>query len=274
MKKAAMIAGAVLFLFTAIANAQTDTLPAKQPDPVTDTVPIQQPTEPAVQSTEPTQPTQTEQPATEQPAQPAKKDQWNNADPEKYKLLPMPEALTTEKIFPVIGKYTLTDKDGATTEATVTLDESNKGIVWVEGLPQGKIKAYLRKSPGIYKIPVQKLDEGEVAVETEETDAKTAKASKKAKAEKAAKELPEGVLIFDKDNNMLDVCIGCPYNAEDPAVAFAAPAEPEMEVTEETVKAKKATAKTKAKKVKPVQTWKYSGNKVVEETTAITPAQQ
>lgn len=245
MKKTAIIAGAVMFLFSAIASAQTDTLPVK-------------PTEPTTQP--------------EQPAQPVKKDQWNNPDPEKYKLQPMPEAITTEKIFPVIGKYTLTDKDGAATEAIITLDPANKGIVWIEGLPQGKIKAYLRQSPGIYKIPVQKLANGEVAVEAEVTDAKTAKAAKNAKVEKAAKELPEGVLIFDKDNNTLNVCIGCPYNTEDPAVAFAAPAEPEMAVTEETTKTKKAIAKAKTKTVKLAPTWKYSGNKVVE-TTASTPVQ-
>jgi len=263
MKKAAIIAGAIFFLFTAVANAQTDTLPKQ---PVTDTVQPEQP----VQPTQPDQPVQPTQP--EQPAQPVKKDQWNNADPEKYKLLPMPEALTTEKIFPVIGKYNLTDKDGAATEVTISLDPTNKGIVWVEGLPQGKVKAFLRKSPGIYKIPTQNLDEVEAAVEVEAEvkDAKAAKTAKAKAAEKAAKQLPEGVMIFDKDNNTLNVCIGCTYNNEDPAVAFAAPVEPEVAV-EETPKSKKATAKTKTK-VKPVQTWKYSGNKVVE-TTASTPAQ-
>lgn len=240
MKKAAIIAGAVFFLFTAVANAQTDTVPVQPAQPV----------------------------QAEQPVQPVKKDQWNNPDPEKYKLMPMPEALSTEKIFPVIGKYNLTDKDGASTEVTISLDQSNKGIVWVEGLPQGKIKAFLRKSPGVYKIPTQNLDEVEAAVEAE-AEVKDAKAAKTAKA-KAVKQLPEGVMIFDKDNNTLNVCIGCTYNNEDPAVAFAAPVEPEVAV-EETPKSKKATAKTKTK-VKPVQTWKYSGNKVVE-TTASTPAQ-
>jgi hypothetical protein len=244
MKKAAIIAGAVFFLFTAVANAQTDTVPVQPAQPV----------------------------QTEQPAQPVKKDQWNNPDPEKYKLQPMPEALSTEKIFPVIGKYNLTDKDGAATEVTIALDPSNKGIVWVEGLPQGKIKAFLRKSPGVYKIPTQNLEVVEAAVEVEaDAEVKDAKAAKiaKAKAPEKAKQLPEGVMIFDKDNNTLNVCIGCAYNNDDPAVAFAAPVEPETPVADETTKAKKATAKTKTK-VKPVQTWKYSGNKVVE-TTASAP---
>jgi hypothetical protein len=245
MKKAAIIAGAVFFLFTAVANAQTDTVPVQPAQPV----------------------------QAEQPVQPVKKDQWNNPDPEKYKLQPMPEALSTEKIFPVIGKYNLTDKDGAATDVTISLDPTNKGIVWVEGLPQGKVKAFLRKSPGVYKIPTQNLEEVEAAVEVEADvevkDAKAAKTAKAKAAEKAAKQLPEGVMIFDKDNNTLNVCIGCTYNNEDPAIAFAAPVEPEVAVEE--TKTKKATAKTKTK-AKPVQTWKYSGNKVVE-TTAGVPAQ-
>jgi hypothetical protein len=202
MKKTLMIAGTILLLFTATLNAQTDSVPVL-------------------------------------PAKPAT-DQWNNYNPEKYKLQPMPAALTIEKTFPVIGKYNLTDKDGAASNATITLDETNKGIVWVEGLPQGKIKAFLRKVPGIYIIPVQKsADEKDIAA---------------------------GVLIFDKTTNTLDVCIGCAYNNDDPASAFTTPAEPVVEEPIATkTKTKKATAKTK---VKPVKTWKYSGSKITEESTA------
>jgi hypothetical protein len=205
MKKTAIIAGALLF-FTAALNAQTtDTVPAK-------------------------------------PAQTS--DQWNNHDVEKYKLQPMPEALTLEKKFPVIGKYNLTDKTGANSEVTITLDETNKGIVWVEGLPQGKLRAMLRKSPGTYKIPVQKGTDD--------------------------KDIAEGVLLFDKDANTLNVCIGCTYNMEDPASAFAT-TEP---VIEEPVKTTKTSKKTTAKaKVTPVKTWKYSGNKVVEATASVAPMQ-
>lgn len=198
MKKAAIIAGSLLFLFTATVNAQT---------------------EPAKTTT----------------------DQWNNHNPEKYKLQAMPEAITLEKKFPVIGKYNLADKSGAASEVIITLDETNKGMVWVEGLPQGKFRALLRKAPGTYKIPVQKGADD--------------------------KDLAEGVLIFDKENNTLNICIGCTYNMEDPASVFATA----ETITEEPVKTtKKTTAKAK---VTPVKTWKYSGSKVVETTASVAPMQ-
>jgi hypothetical protein len=174
--------------------------------------------------------------------QPVKTDKWNNYSPEKYKLTPMPAPLTIEKIFPVIGKYSITDKDGLASDLSITLDESNKGIAWVEGLPQGRIKAYLKKAPGTYMIPAQKIAD--------------------------EKDLAEGVLLFNKEANTLDICIGCTFNTEDPASAFATPAEPVVEEPVAT-KGKKATAKTK---VKPVKTWKYSGTKVGE-TTALVPMQ-
>jgi len=242
MKKTAIILGSVLFLFTATVNAQNDTLP-KQPTTV-------QTTEPAMDA---------KQPVTAS----VSTDKWNNWSADKYKMLPMPEALTTEKIFPVIGRYTVTSKDATTTvatdanatdntvtsassEVTITLDETNKGLVWIEGLPQGRIKAYLRKSPSTYMIPAQKtVDE---------------------------KDLAEGILIFDKDANTLDVCIGCKYNSEDPASAFTTP-EPVVEeqpVVKTKSKSKKGTAKAK---VKPVKTWRYSGSKT-DATASVVPMQQ
>lgn len=205
MKKPAIIAGALFLLFTATVNAQSDSLSV-------------------------------------QPVKIAT-DQWNNHNPEKYKLLPMPEAITMEKKFPVVGKYNITDNAGTVSTASITLDETNKGIVWVEGLPQGKFTAYLRKVPGIYKIPMQKTaDEKNVA---------------------------EGVLIFDKENNTLDICIGCTYNIDDPASAFVT-TEPAAEEPVKTLKTKKTIARTK---VIPVKTWKYSGSKVVETTASLAPMQ-
>ena len=241
MKKTAIIAGAFLLLFGAAVNAQTPT----------DSVPS------AKQQTTTTTTTTTVATTTN----PSSNDMWNNHDPEKYKLLPMPAPLTREKIFPVIGKYELTAKTNSTAAATVTtadataststvtidLDESNKGIVWVDGLPQGKIKAMLRKAPGTYKIPAQKTADN--------------------------KDIAEGVMIFDKDNNTLDVCIGCTYNIDDPASAFAAPVEPVVDPTVKTKTTKSKKAKVKAK-VTPVKTWKYSGNKVVEtDPSAVVPQQ-
>jgi hypothetical protein len=208
MKKTAIIAGAALLLFTATANAQTDSV-------------------------------QTQQPVK------ARTDQWNNYSADKYKLQPMPDALTRERVFPVIGKYNLTDKDGATSAVTINIDESNKGLAWIEGLPQGRIKAHLRKSPGTYKIPAQKTADD--------------------------KDIPEGVLIYDKDANTLDVCLGCTYNIEDPGSAFTVGTEPVVADTETKVK-KNSTVKTKTK-MKPVKTWKYSGAKIIE-STATVPVEQ
>jgi len=245
MKKLVIVTCAAL-LFTAVLNAQTDTVPATKPD----TVATEQ------------QPVASEKPVS--------KDKYNNWSADAYKMQPMPEALTTEKIFPVIGKYQLTDKDGASSTVTVSLDPSNKGLIWVEGLPQGKIKATLRKSPATYKIPVQPLEGEMTAPEVEAKDAKTAKNAKAVKV----KELPEGVLIYDKDANVLNVCIGCTYNNDDPAMAFTA-TEPVVEETEKAEKkgtknAKKSTAKV-VKKAKPVH---YSGNKVIETTASSTETQQ
>jgi hypothetical protein len=150
----------------------------------------------------------------------------------KY-IAPRP-ALTSADIFPVIGKYeSATNADAAS--VTIALDGQNKGIVWIEGLPQGKVKAMLRKSPAIYKIPSQKTEDG--------------------------KEVAEGTLIFDKETNTLSICIGKPYNSDDPMAAFAIPAEePEMKV-------KTKTAKTKIK-VKESKAWTYTGTKLVTETVA------
>jgi hypothetical protein len=202
MKKTAFFAGVFLFVLTSLIHAQTDS-------------------------------TKSVQPATHT-------DQWNNYSPDKYKMLPMPAPMTTEQIFPIIGHYNVTAaKDGGSSNVTITLDESNKGIAWVEGLPQGKFKAYLKKSPGTFKIPMQKTADN--------------------------KDLPEGVLLYNKDANTLDVCVGCAYNNDDPGAAFTV-AEPPMEEHPATTKSKKATAKAK---VIPVKTWKYSGTKVSESTASV-----
>ncbi|MEQ1677926.1 MAG: hypothetical protein ABL876_14555 [Chitinophagaceae bacterium] len=149
--------------------------------------------------------------------------------PYQSKMLPPRPALTTADIFPVIGKYeSSTNTDAAA--VSISLDEQNKGVVWIEGLPQGKVKAMLRKSPAVYKIPVQKTEDG--------------------------KDVAEGTLIFDKETNTLSICIGKAFNAEDPAAAFVTPVEEPA-----------TTAKT-SKTKKPVQpkSWIYVGTKQVKET--------
>ncbi len=93
--------------------------------------------------------------------------------------------------LPVLGSYTTAD---AATNLTIAVDEQNVGIVWIDGLPQGRVKAYLKKTPATYKIPAQKTAEG--------------------------KSIAEGTLVYDKDANQLWLCTGCAFNEADPAATF------------------------------------------------------
>ncbi len=153
----------------------------------------------------------------------------------KDNVVPMPPALTVDKIFPVLGQYeSAVNADAAS--VTITLDSENKGVIWVEGLPQGKIKAILLRSPSTYKIPSQKTaDEKEVA---------------------------EGTLVYDKETNTLSICIGKPFNTENPMAAFAA--EPESNVDE--VATKQVKSKAKVKEVEKPKPWIYAGTKVETQT--------
>lgn len=114
----------------------------------------------------------------------------------KYKLQPMPASMTLEETFPVIGSYQLTNSTDAATTLTVNLDSSNKGIVWVDGLPQGKVKAYLKKSPATYRILPQKSGSG--------------------------KAIQEGTLYYDTTAHTLHIAIGKAYNETDPTGLFDA----------------------------------------------------
>lgn len=148
----------------------------------------------------------------------------------KDKMVATPAALTQEGIFPVIGRYE-SATNPETPSVSLSLDAQNKGIVWVEGLPQGKVKGLLTKSPATYKIPAQKNEEG--------------------------KNVAEGTLIYDKELNTLSICIGKDYNADNPSAAFTEPA------TTETL----ATTKTTKSKNKPVpKAWIYTGTKVEKAT--------
>ena len=100
--------------------------------------------------------------------------------------------LKPEHYLPVLGSY---QSSGTTAQnLTITLDEQNIGIVWIEGLPQGRVKAYLKKSPATYKIPAQKTSEG--------------------------KSVSEGTLYYDQATRQLSACIGCTYNETNPASVF------------------------------------------------------
>jgi hypothetical protein len=100
----------------------------------------------------------------------------------------------------------------------------------------------LRQSPAVYKIPAQKTEEG--------------------------KEVKEGVLIYDQANNLLNICLGCEYNSENPSLAF----DQTTVVAEPEVKVKKKGTKTKAVvKAKPFY---FSGTKNIETTAATTQSIQ
>ncbi|HQV55218.1 MAG TPA: hypothetical protein PLX17_06855 [Chitinophagaceae bacterium] len=149
----------------------------------------------------------------------------------KDKYVAAKPAQTIADIFPALGEYE-SATNAETSKLSITIDPNNKGLVWIEGLPQGRVKAFLRKSPATYKIPAQKTEQG--------------------------KEVAEGTLMFDKETNTLSICIGKEYNTTDPSAAFMI-AEEEPVTTSKNSKAKKTTV------TKP---WIYTGTKivVVEET--------
>lgn len=112
-----------------------------------------------------------------------------NYKPTPKELLPMPDSLTTEMIFPVLGAYSLNTKNGDPYSVMVIADSANTGIVWVEGLPQGRFRAELRSSPSTYKIPAQDKIKG-------------------------------GTMILNDADSTLYVNVGTPYNEEKPSAVF------------------------------------------------------
>jgi hypothetical protein len=176
-----------------------------------------------------------------QPTQPTQ-EQKKSGNPtvdsilSKYTLVPMPSQMTTEQIFPVVGQYQ--SSTNADQKITVTLDDQNKGFVWVDGLPEGRIKAVLKRSPATYKIQAQKTAEGN--------------------------EVREGTLIYDKDSKVITVMLGRPFNDQDPASVFATTTE-EPAATMPVTKTKSNKTKTKVKKVTPP--FVFTGTKI-EQVTA------
>jgi len=247
MKKTFFLAGVASFLLSLSINAQQDS-----------TKPMQQDTTKVMEQPAQAQPTTT-QPATTQPATTTTVEQKKYGNPtvdsilSKYTLVPMPNPITTEQIFPVIGQYQSTAN--ADQKVTVTLDDQNKGFAWVEGLPQGKVKAILKKSPATYKIPAQKTEGG--------TD------------------VPEGTLIYDKDTKTISIMLGRDFNDQDPASVFtnatATTVDQSMAANDESkmndqaktnvTKTKGNKTKTKAKVVKKPEPWVFTGTKI-EHTTA------
>jgi hypothetical protein len=164
----------------------------------------------------------------------------------KYTLQPMPGALTLEKAFPVLGTYHLTTD--STSTLTVSMDSASKGIVWVEGLPQGKFKAFLKQSPATYRITAQKTESGT--------------------------SVPEGTLMLDTTTNTLNIALGKAYNEANPGEIFGTVADAGVSAdvantgAEVKVNTKTKTTKSKAKVVF------YSATKVDQNTTATTGSLQ
>lgn len=156
----------------------------------------------------------------------------------KYQLIPMPDSFRIEKAFPVLGTYQLMDATDAAATLTVSLDANSKGIVWVEGLPQGKIKAYLKKSPATYRILPQKSESGT--------------------------QVPAGTLVFDTTSNTLNIALGKAYNEADPTAVFGGLTSTTEEGTTATT-TKASAAKTKGTAVKI-----YTATKVNEGLTNAT----
>ncbi|SDC09905.1 hypothetical protein [Niabella drilacis] len=171
-----------------------------------------------------------------------------NYKPQPKELLPMPDSMTENEIFPVLGTFDLTDTKGTASHVTITRDGENKGIVWVSGLPQGKFKALIKDAPATYKIPAQKALANDDAMEAAEDDATATKTKSKVVS---GRSIQEGTLIFDKDANTLYVNIGNKYNEEQPTAAF-----PEMNATEENTAPEVEMTDDTAKKAKKTSTKK------------------
>lgn len=104
------------------------------------------------------------------------------------------ETLTAALIFPAVGTFNAAGS--STGSVTIALDETNKGIVWVEGLPQGKFKALMKKAPSTYKIPAQTTEGG--------------------------KAISEGTLYVNPDTNELTIVLGRSFNDADPTSVLTA----------------------------------------------------
>jgi hypothetical protein len=92
----------------------------------------------------------------------------------------------------VLGSYTASGT--STIPVTIAPDSANKGIVWVEGLPQGRFKALMKKAPATYKIPAQKSESG--------------------------KSVQEGTLFYNPSSKELTIVLGRAFNDADPSAAI------------------------------------------------------
>ncbi|MBI1343863.1 MAG: hypothetical protein GC171_13100 [Terrimonas sp.] len=168
-----------------------------------------------------------------EPATPTSTNPTVEAINSKYHSVEMPEARPIEKVFPVLGVY---QSGSNNTVVKISLDEESKSIIWIEGLPQGVVKAILLKSPASYKIPAQKTATGN--------------------------EVPEGTLMYNKEDNTLHICIGKKFDFLNPGSVFEGNAE-----TEQVVKSAKGS------KAAQSTLWVFTGKKQEVAATAINTPQ-
>ena len=159
MKKTFFLAGIASFLLSLAINAQQDSTKPMQQDTTKHRFNIDAAAAGSIAANYNSSNTSQTQPTTTTTTVEQKKYGNPTVDSilSKYTLVPMPNPITTEQTFPVIGQYQSTTN--ADQKITVTLDDQNKGFAWVDGLPQGRVKAILKKSPATYKIPAQKTEE-------------------------------------------------------------------------------------------------------------------
>ena len=165
------IFAALALLTGAVANAQTDTTTRPQPD--TTTRPLPDTTLVTLADTS------------------VGKAYVTN--PERLQSLTT-ETLTPADIYPALG--TFTGSGTSTAQVTITLDETNKGTVWVEGLPQGRFKALMKKAPATYKIPAQTSESG--------------------------KAIAEGTLYVNPETAELTIVVGQSFNDKQPTAVLTA----------------------------------------------------
>jgi hypothetical protein len=255
MKKTFFLAGIAAFLLSLSINAQQDSTKPMQQD--TTKSMQQDPTNQVQQQPAQAQPTQAQASQSQQTTTMEQKKYGNptvDSILSKYTLVPMPSPITTEQTFPVIGQYQSTTN--ADQKVTVTLDDQNKGFAWVDGLPQGRVKALLKNSPATYKIPAQK----------------TADSSS----------VPEGTLIYDKDTKTISIMLGREFNDQDPGSVFTNPTastqDQSMASNDESKmndQSKASVTKTKGNKTKTKTTvekkpepWVFTGTKIEQATAA------
>ncbi len=119
--------------------------------------------------------------------------------------------------IPALGTYNTVVTTTENKSITITGDENNAGKIWVEGIAGTRFYALLKALPGTYKIPAQKTD---------------------------ATAVTEGTLIYDENSKQVNVCTGCGFNDQSPAVTDAL-----ISTTASDAKNKKHRQAEKVKKV-------------------------